>query len=142
MNSGTSPTTAPAPDLGRSVEIARRFLILMEERNLDAATELTSSDAVFVFPGNARHQSVLDVAKGSSRRYQRVQKNIEASDAFRASDGVVVVYVRGTLFGQWIDGTAFSGIRFIDRFEIEAGLIRRQDVWNDAGEFRRLQGIG
>jgi hypothetical protein len=34
----------------------------------------------------------------------------------------------------WLDGTAFSGIRFIDRFEVAGGLIRRQDVWNDLAE--------
>ena len=46
-------------------------------------------------------------------------------------------YVLGTLFGEWLDGTAFEGIRFIDRFQLSEGLIVRQDVWNDMGEVRK-----
>jgi hypothetical protein len=45
-----------------------------------------------------------------------------------------VVYCSGTLEGVWLDGSAFSGIRFIDRFEVAGGRIVRQDVWNDLGE--------
>jgi len=44
--------------------------------------------------------------------------------------------VRGTLYGRWLDGSSFEGIRFIDRIEIRDGLVVRQDVWNDAGELR------
>ncbi len=47
-----------------------------------------------------------------------------------------MVYCTGTLEGQWLDGSAFAGIRFIDRFEVEAGRIVRQDVWNDLAEVR------
>ena len=45
-------------------------------------------------------------------------------------------YTRGTLAGEWPDGTAFSGIRFIDRFEVTDGKITQQDVWNDIAEVR------
>jgi len=44
------------------------------------------------------------------------------------------VYCTGTLEGVWLDGRAFSGVRFIDRFEVAEGRIRRQDVWNDLAE--------
>lgn len=60
---------------------------------------------------------------------------IEACDACIA-DECTIVYVRGTLHGRWLDGSGFTGIRFVDRFEIRNGLIGRQDVWNDAGEYR------
>ena len=40
----------------------------------------------------------------------------------------------GTLYGEWLDGTAFAESRFIDRFEMEGGLLTRQDVWNDMAE--------
>jgi 4-oxalocrotonate tautomerase family enzyme len=42
-----------------------------------------------------------------------------------------VVTCHGHLHGEWPDGTAFEGVRFIDRFEIRAGRLTRQDVWND-----------
>ena len=52
--------------------------------------------------------------------------------------GITVVYCRGTLAGEWPDGRAFAGVRFIDRFEIDdAGRIVDQQVWNDLGEARR-----
>jgi len=38
------------------------------------------------------------------------------------------------LNGVWLDGTTFSDIRFIDRFEIVANKLARQDVWNDLSE--------
>jgi hypothetical protein len=44
------------------------------------------------------------------------------------------VYCHGTLQGQWPDGSAFEGIRFIDRFLVQAGRLVRQDVWNDLAE--------
>ena len=65
MNSGPYPAATRTEDLARSVELATRFLMLVEERDLDAAAELASPDAVFVFPGNARHRS-------SARRRQRL----------------------------------------------------------------------
>jgi hypothetical protein len=37
----------------------------------------------------------------------------------------------GTLSGEWPDGSAFSDIRFLDRFELRSGKLTRQQVWND-----------
>ena len=48
----------------------------------------------------------------------------------------MVVYCFGTLSGEWLDGTPFAGIRFIDRFTLRDGLLADQTVWNDMGEFR------
>jgi hypothetical protein len=59
--------------------------------------------------------------------------HVEGCDLCEMPDGTRVVYIRGTLHGQWPDGTDFAGIHFIDRFELRDGLIRRQNVWNDAG---------
>jgi hypothetical protein len=44
------------------------------------------------------------------------------------------VYCFGTLYGEWADGSAFEGIRFIDRFTVRAGQLLDQMVWNDMGE--------
>jgi hypothetical protein len=38
------------------------------------------------------------------------------------------------LYGVWCDGSAFNGIRFIDRFTITDGKITSQQVWNDLAE--------
>jgi hypothetical protein len=48
-----------------------------------------------------------------------------------------VVFGHGTVHGTWLDGQAFEGIRFIDRIQVQDGLITRQDVWNDLAEHRK-----
>jgi len=49
------------------------------------------------------------------------------------------VFCSGTLNGVWLDGNAFGGVRFIDRFDVSQGLIRQQDVWNDLGQAQALR---
>jgi hypothetical protein len=75
---------------------------------------------------------LIDWASG---RYRFVRKSYESIEAFQ-SDGVGVVYARGGLSGEWLDGSVFEGIRFIDRFEVRAGKLVRQEVWNDIAEVR------
>jgi hypothetical protein len=126
--------TVRTPD--DAVALARRYLDAMETRNLDEAAICLSADAVMTFPGGAVLRSVDDIVRNSAGRYARIGKAFETWDAFESAPGRFIVYARGTLQGEWKDGQAFSGIRFIDRFEIESGAIRRQDVWNDMGEYR------
>ena len=118
------------------IAVARGYLDAMEARDLVRAQNFVSPQAVFVFPGGVERQDLAAIVAGSATRYQFVGKHVEGCDAAEAADGGVNVYVRGTLHGRWRDGTAFDGIRFIDRLEIRGGLIVRQDVWNDAGEVR------
>jgi len=73
---------------------------------------------------------LVNWAKG---RYASVAKDYERFDE-SWGDGFTVVYCSGTLRGVWLDGSNFEGVRFIDRFEIADGKIRRQDVWNDLAE--------
>lgn len=135
MNSDTqAPASVALADAG--IDIARRYLAAMERRDLEEATRLVHAQASFVFPGGATRTSLADIVAGSGKRYQFVGKTIERCDASVQADGGTIVYVIGMLHGRWLDGQGFEGIRFIDRFEIEAGLIRRQEVWNDAGEVR------
>lgn len=116
--------------------LALRYLAAMERRDLDAARSLVSADAQFTFPGGARRSDLAAIVTGSSGRYRSIAKHIERCDLCERTDGTASVYVLGSLYGQWPDGAAFSGIRFVDRFEIAGGLIRRQEVWNDSGEAR------
>lgn len=50
------------------------------------------------------------------------------------SNGETIVYSVGTLFGEWKDGTAFEGNRYVDRFVVRNGKITKMDVWNDSAE--------
>jgi 4-oxalocrotonate tautomerase family enzyme len=126
-----SPATAP-PDPAR---IVLDYLAAMEARELDAAQAFLAPGFEMVFPGTAPMSALGDLVTWAKDRYRFVTKTTEAVEVFHGN-GATVVYTRGTLAGAWPDGTAFAGIRFIDRFEIVDGRITRQDVWNDIAEVR------
>lgn len=121
--------------------LALRYLAAMERRDLDAARGLVTADAEFIFPGGARRSDLAAIVVGSSGRYRSIAKHVERCDLCEREDGTAIVYVLGSLYGEWPDGSAFSGIRFVDRFEISSGSIRRQEVWNDSGEARSAMQI-
>jgi ketosteroid isomerase-like protein len=113
-------------------ETVTRFLRLMEARDLDAARALLAEGFTMVFPGGVEMESLDDLVAWSGGRYRRVVKTFDRID--RAGPAV---WVSGTLAGEWLDGSVFEGIRYVDRFEVEGGLIRRQEVWNDMAEILR-----
>lgn len=120
--------------------IVRSFLAAVEARDIEAAAAMLSPGCMMQFPG-ARPMTSLDaVVAWAAPRYRLVRKTIDGMDVVPGTqDGDATVYCRGTLSGEWPDGTSFEGIRFIDRFELSAGGISRQDVWNDIGETRNDQ---
>ena len=118
-----------------SIALIRDYLAAMEARDLNAAQAMLSDDFVMQFPGTEPMTQLSELIAWAAPRYLFVRKTYTGFDT--ASDGVLaVVYCRGTLQGEWPDGTEFEGIRFIDRFEIVDGKISRQDVWNDLAEVR------
>ena len=133
-----------------AVDLALRSLDAMERRDLAEARPYFATEFVMVFPGPTEFTDLDVMVAGSATRYRSVGKHIEATEAFDAGGGagsdagdpVWVVYVRGTLFGVNVHGVPFEGVRFIDRFEVQGGLIRRQDVWNDLSESGVLERRG
>lgn len=118
---------AEVPEASRQV---RAFLDCMEQRDLPAAARFLASDFEMHFPDAPVMRRLEELVERARGRYRSVAKTYTSFDE-SWSDDSTVVYCFGTLHGEWPDGTAFSGIRFIDRFELVQGLIRRQDVWND-----------
>ncbi len=111
------------------------FLRAMERRDLGAAKTFLAPDFTMTFPGGARLTSLEDLIEWSKTRYRRVEKTFERFDEVADGDETIV-YCFGTLSGEGLDGAAFSGIRFIDRFTVRGGLFVEQLVWNDMGEVR------
>jgi hypothetical protein len=105
----------------------------MEARELEKAQALMADGCTMTFPGTGAMTSIDDVLEWARDRYARVGKEIERIDSSPGADGVTV-YCFGTLKGEWLDGRAFDGVRFIDRFTVLDGLIVDQRVWNDMGE--------
>ncbi|MEZ5653752.1 MAG: nuclear transport factor 2 family protein [Burkholderiaceae bacterium] len=118
--------------------LVRDFLRALAERDVERAGALLAPGANIVFPGGAVRKSIDDIVAGSALKYQHVDKRIERVDVLAdpTQAGGTIVYCYGTLFGRWLDGTAFEGIRFIDRFAIVNGLITDQQVWNDTAYTR------
>jgi 4-oxalocrotonate tautomerase family enzyme len=123
---------AAAPDPGA---IVRDYLAAMEARDLTRAKSYLGAGFFMVFPGDRRMSDLDALVAWSKDRYRFVKKTFDSVEAFHG-EGCAVVYTRGTLYGEWPDGTPFDGIRFIDRFELREGLITRQDVWNDLAEVK------
>jgi len=125
----------PGPPLPAPADIVRSYLSAMEARDLDGARELLAEDFVMTFPGGERFTRLEDLVAWSRDRYRFVRKTCDRFDECFGEDGVTV-HCSGMLAGEWPDGTPFSGIRFIDRFDVGDGKLRRQDVWNDLEIFR------
>lgn len=129
MRGGNHHSGAPAlPD---PAQVVRDFLNAMEARDLDTARSFLGDGFTMTFPGTAPMTTLEQLIDWAAPRYRFVRKTYEGFDS--AGD---VTYCRGTLSGEWPDGTAFDSIRFIDRFEVENGKLTRQEVWNDIAEIQ------
>ena len=125
----------PAPARPEPCALVRDYLAAMEARDLDTAQAMLAPGFVMNFPGAPGMTTLQELIDWSRPRYRFVAKTYDRLEALQ-SGSVTVVYALGTLHGQWPDGAAFEGIRFVDRFELADGLITRQDVWNDIAEER------
>lgn len=116
-----------------AIQLVKRFLRSMEERDLETAEAMMAPGAKIIFPGGKRFSSQREMVEASRGRYQWVKKTFELVDVNQANDSQVV-YVLGTLYGVNRHGVPFSDVRYIDRFVIKDSLIIRQEVWNDLAE--------
>jgi hypothetical protein len=111
------------------------FSTHMEARDLESAKALLADTFTMTFPGGVAMNTLEDLIDWAKPRYRFVRKTYERFDTASGDQGPTV-YCYGTLSGEWLDGTDFEGIRFIDRFETADGKLTRQDVWNDMGEMK------
>ena len=126
----------PASAKSDPCKLVQDYLTAMEARDLTKAEANLAEDFEMWIPGAAQMTSLEDLIKWAKLRYNFVNKSYVGFDALQSPDEAAVVYCRGTLSGEWLDGTSFNDIRFIDSFEIINGKITRQDVWNDIAEKR------
>lgn len=125
---------APAPARPDPTGVVRAFLGAMEARDLNTASAMLGAGFAMTFPGTGPMTTLQELIEWAAPRYRFVKKTYDGFDAMQSAGDHAVVYCRGALSGEWPDGTAFDGIRFIDRFEVSGGLLTRQDVWNDIAE--------
>jgi 4-oxalocrotonate tautomerase family enzyme len=123
---------AARPDASATV---RAYLAAMEARDLATAKTMLGDGFVMNFPAAPGMTTLEELIAWSKPRYAFVKKTYDRVEAMQQGE-TSIVYTIGTLYGEWLDGSAFEGIRFIDRFELMDGKIVRQDVWNDMAEVK------
>ena len=117
-------------------DLVNEFLLAMQNRDLQAAQSFLHPDFQMCFPGGVVMHALAELVTWAQSRYSHIAKQYERIEESWQGD-VTVVFCHGALQGSWLNGEAFAGIRFSDRFEVQDGLITRQDVWNDLAEHRQ-----
>ena len=115
--------------------VVQSYLAAMEARDLALAEMMLAPGFTMEFPGPVTFTRLSDLIEWAKPRYRFVKKVYQRFDEAPAGDAAVV-YCYGTLAGEWPDGVAFAGIRFIDRFTVAGGKLVDQTVWNDLAEVR------
>jgi hypothetical protein len=124
-------TSEPGPP--DVAELVTRYLRLVEARRLDEAATYLAPGVRITFPGGRTFSTLEQQVASSAGRFRRVEKRFDGVDTSDQGERAVV-YVWGTLQGEDLDGRPFTGVRFVDRFEVRDGLIAEQAVWNDLAE--------
>ena len=122
-------------DFEQAIDMAKRFLSAVEDRDVDRARSLLAPDFRMLVSGGHRFEALADFVAFSAGRQTGTKKQTDHFDTCRRGKDVVV-YCSGTLSGQWLNGEPFDGIRYIDRMVFSDGLISAIDVWNDTADFR------
>lgn len=116
-----------------STEKVKKFLGIMEERDLETARTFLAPDFRMTFPGGVTMTTLDELVEWSKGRYKSISKTFEDFDEFQDGDETVV-YSTGMLNGEALDGSAISEVRYIDRFVFRDGLMVDQQVWNDLAD--------
>ncbi len=121
----------------KAAGLVRGFLSAMEARDLARAKTFLGEGFVMTFPGGVQLRTLEELIAWAAERYRSIGKTYAGFEELPPqAGGRTVVYCFGTLHGEWPDGRAFSGIRFIDRFTVGGGRLLDQQVWNDLAESR------
>ena len=112
--------------------MAYAYLRATEDNELTKAQALLSDTILMTFPSGLKFTTLDQFVKWAVGCFNSVNKTFERFDEVSNGDESMV-YCKGTLRGEYSDGTSFSGVRFIDRFTVVGGKITDQQVWNDLG---------
>lgn len=129
--------TSNAMDPGALVDT---YLITLMKPDPEGARKYVSADLRIRFTGGREMVDPAECTAFNKARYAWVKKRFESTEIVAgALDAYAVVYNRGTLYGEWLDGTPFEGNRYVDRYVVRDGLITEMDVWNDSAEWMLIR---
>lgn len=133
MSTATARLLAPTDETARAADIVERFLEASMIPDPEAAAVFISPELDITFTGGRKYKHPRETAAFNAKRYKWVKKRFERTDVVPGTSETIV-YNIGTLHGEWPDGTAFEGNRYVDRFVVRGGKIVKMDVWNDSAE--------
>lgn len=117
------------------IATVQAFLSDLARRDLEAAANWLAPGFQLHIAG--RHfDSLASFAAFSKNRQKFSKKNLHHCDHCRTNDNHDVVYARGTMEGEWLNGEAFADVFWLDRFELHNGLIKRLNIVSDMAERR------
>lgn len=108
--------------------VAEEFFARMADGRRESIGDLFADDATISLPGATFEgpDAPQEFLSYLEPRYEWAEKEF---DRWIQTDRTVVSI--GTLYGVDADGESFSGVRYVDVYEVEDGAIRRVDIWND-----------
>lgn len=114
-------------------EIVRRYLEASMTPDPERAALYVANPVSITFTGGRVFDHPSGPTSFNAGRYKWVKKRMDRFDV-APGEGETIVYSVGTLYGEWPDGTAFEGNRYLDRFVVRNKKIVKMDVWNDSAE--------
>ena len=129
----TTTMVAPTDETAEAAAIVEQFLVASMVPDPQTAALYIAPEIAITFTGGRKYSHPRETAAFNAKRYKWVKKKMERTDVVPGR-GETIVYNLGTLYGEWPDGTAFEGNRYVDRFVVRGGKIVQMDVWNDSAE--------
>jgi hypothetical protein len=128
-----SDTPNPHPTPAQVVDEYLRLLMIPDPA---AARRFVAPGLQIRFTGGRTMTDPAQCAAFNAARYRWVKKKVDSTETVVGGTAEFsVVYSLGSLYGEWPDGSAFEGNRYVDRYVVCHGLITRMDVWNDSAEW-------
>jgi hypothetical protein len=117
-------------------QLVEEYLRLLMIPDPEAARKYCAPGFEIRFTGNRLMRDPAECAAFNRSRYKWVKKNFGPTHVVAGgTPEQTVVYQTGTLYGEWPDGTAFEGNRYVDRYVVRHGRIASMEVWNDSAEW-------
>jgi hypothetical protein len=133
MPDASSPFTTPAA-------LVDEYLRLLMVPDPQGARRFVSPHLQIRFTGGRAMHDPGECAAFNATRYRWVKKQVDATETVAGGTPErTVIYSLGTLYGEWPDGSAFTGNRYVDRYVVSHGVITQMDVWNDSAEWLLLR---
>jgi len=115
--------------------VVKNFLDAMGRRDFAAMEQLMAPEFKMTVTGGQVFKHPREFAAQSGKRQKSARKTTDRYDEIPTADGGVVFAI-GSMAGEWLNGDTYTGIRYIDRFEIRNSKIVDMNVWSDMSEFR------